>query len=68
MLYVHVRNFSAGKTTNERYSKKATNSFSEMASQSHYESEYNGGDDATESLIGDGSSRAGSIVADDNNP
>ena len=61
---MHIRNFTSGKTTNERFSKKATNSFSELASGTYAESDAEGMSE-TESLIGDGSSRAGSIVADE---
>ena len=58
---MHIKNFAAGKTTNERFSRKARSSFSE-----------NGGDTTTyldrsesESMAGDGNA---SIMEDDEKP
>lgn len=59
---MHIKNFAAGKTTNERFSRKARSSFSE-----------NGGGDTTsyldrtesESMAGDGNA---SILEEDDKP
>jgi hypothetical protein len=62
LFFVHLKNFMAGKTTNERFSKKAQGSFSEA-----------GGDGATtyldqsesESLMEGSHTHRGSQVGDD---
>jgi hypothetical protein len=65
LFYVHLKNFSSGKTTNERFSRKAHNSFSEIG----------GGDTTTnldrsesESMAENEGDRDNSIVEDDQKP
>ena len=57
LLYVHINNFISGKTTNERFARKASNS---MASSFSDESDSLLASHAKESILG--SSRSNSIV------
>lgn len=70
LFYVHVKNYINGKTTNERFSRKAQGSFSDDQSGMGTTT-YMDGKSESESLMdgggNNGNSSRGSIVLDDDN-
>ena len=64
LFYVHIKNYINGKTTNERFSRKAQASFSEEGESGMGSSTYMDGKSESESLM-DGNDSRNSIVIDD---
>jgi len=68
LFYVHIKNYINGKTTNERFSRKAQASFSEEGESGMGSSTYMDGKSESESLMDGNDSRnpsRNSIVIDD---